>query len=756
MDRLAGRGLSLPRACQAAVCLAWLVLLADTLLTGFAVNERILLCAVTVAAAVNCWCRAVTHRAERAVWSVMAIGFTGYAGGFVILFFISMGEGAGPFGLNLSDCASLLLYPAGYAALLLLTRARVRSWQTSAVLDGGVVALAASAVAVTWAAWAYPTLLVGNAVNVIYALAYPVGGATLLVVALTGLAMTRWQLDATWALVLLGLAVMTVGQAIYGNASAAGTFRFGSPVDAVYTAGPVLVSLAAWRQPSRSLQKDGNAPVAMVVPGLATLIALAVLLLDHRSAVPTAAVALAGGAILVAVFRTAAFFRQERQLAESRRQAQTDDLTGLPNRRALLELITPRLTGEGGAVGLLLIDLDGFKEVNDTLGHAAGDRLLIEIADRLRLVDGSVARLGGDEFALLVGSEVTDLPAYAADVRQLITAATTIDGCRVSVGASIGISTAEPPVADRTAVLTAGELLRRADVALYRAKHLRSGVEPWLPALDNGARDRLGLVVELRAALASPDQIVVHYQPKVAPRTGVVQAQEALVRWQHPRRGLLAPGAFLDVVEQAGLLPQLTRRVLDLVLTEQSRAGLGAPPVAVNVSAEDLVDPDFAGRVAAQLLARGLDAGCLRIEVTETVVMSDPDRILDTLTRLQSLGLGLSLDDYGTGLSSLSYLRSLPVDELKIDRSFVRHMTTDPASALIVGSTISLAHGLGLRVVAEGVEDVETLEALADAGCDLVQGYLTGRPAPVDAPRTAWLPRQRPHQAAQAPRSLTA
>ena len=717
-------------ACQLAVVTAWAVLLWGTAVPPRSpLGPETMLCAVTLLAAISCWARVWCTAADRAAWACMAVGISGYAVGFSVLFGVSAGEAGGPFGLNWSDCFSLLLYPAGYASLLLLTRSRVRSWSPSALLDVGVVALATSAVAVAGTAAAYPTLLVGSWLNVVYALAYPVGGATLLVVALTGVAMTRWQLDSTWALILLAFAAMTAGDAVYGLQSVAGTFRFGTPVDAAYTAGPVLVALAAWRRPGGALRRAGNGAVVMVVPGVATVVALVLLVADHGVRIPTVAVGLAAAAVLLSVVRTASFLRQERQLVQSRRDAETDHLTGLPNRRALLALLRQRMTTDWAHVDLVLIDLDGFKEVNDTLGHGAGDRLLVEVADRLRAAGCAVARLGGDEFALLLDLRAGDPQDTVAAVRASITRPVLLDGCRVLVGASLGMAgTAGESAPER---LTPEELLRRADVALYRAKRRRSGIESWHADLDVGARDRLQLLADFRLALLDDGQLLAHHQPQVHPRTREVVAIEALVRWQHPRRGLLAPGHFLEAVEQAGLLPQLTTRVLQLVLDHQ-RTALSrgaAPPISVNLGAPDLLEPDFAARVGRMLRAHDVPASSLRFEVTEGVVMSDPDRILLTLDELRSLGIVLSLDDYGTGLSSLSYLRCLPIDELKIDRSFVQQLCTDPATALIVGSTIALAHGLGLTVVAEGVEDQATLDALAAAGCDLVQGYLVGRPA---------------------------
>ena len=717
---------------------AWLVLLWGSLVPAVPLlDPRVALCLVTCLAAVGCAAR-VQLPAERAVWAWMAVGLAGYGLGFVVLFGVSTGEGGGPWGLNVSDCASLLLYPAGYASLVLLTRGRVRSWTTAALLDGGIVALAAAATGVAWAATSYPSLLAGGTLDVVYALAYPVGATTLLVATVTGLAMTRWQLDPVWALLVVGFGVMAVGQAAYGLASATGTFRFGTPLDAVYSAGPVLVCLAAWRRPGTVVRRAGNGSVAMVVPAVATLVALAVLVVDHAHRVPTVAVVLAAAAVVLTIGRTALSWRQERLLVAASRAAQVDELTGLPTRRALLADLTADLSS-GSEVTLALLELDGVAEVNDTLGHAAGDAVLLELADRLRVsAGGRVARLGAAEFAVVLGppqravdGPVADLGPEppCAELRSAVSEVVVVDGCRISVQVSLGLATAGSDAAHRP---TAVELLRRAEVARHVATARRSGLEVWRPQLDDGARDRLALLAELRVALVAADQIVVHYQPQVDPTTRRVHAWEALVRWQHPRRGLLAPSDFLQEVERAGLLPGLTSRVLDVVLADQAAARAAQAdlrPVSVNVGAADLLDPAFASRTAARLEHHALPPACLRIEITEGVVMAEPERILTTLHELSALGIALSLDDYGTGLSSLSYLRLLPVDELKIDRSFVSRMTQDSASALIVGSRIALAHGLGLLVVAEGVEDEETLQALAAAGCDLVQGYLTGRPA---------------------------
>jgi diguanylate cyclase len=750
---------SLPRrglaaGCSALVVLAWAALLVHSVTADAGAVSQALLCLVTVSSALACWVRVATVRAERAVWSLFALGLSGYGGGFLVLFYVSMGDGAGPWGLNRSDCASLLLYPSVYAALLLLTRSRMAVWHAGALLDGAVVVLACGSVAVTWAVKAYPSLVAGGMVQTVYALAYPVGGATLLLLTVAGLAVTRWRTDAVWLLLLVGFAVMTYGDAVYGSQSAAGTFRFGTPLDAAYTAGPVLVALAAWRRPGAAGPARATSLAGMAVPFAAALAALGVLVYRDPM-VPALSVGLAAVAVVVAIARTGLFVRQEHLLVERTREARTDELTGLAHRRVLLAQLARLADGPGEGV-LVLVDLDHFKEVNDTLGHTAGDQVLIEVAETLvrAAPEGLVARLGGDEFAVLLSGDLDEALVVAARLRAAVGGTMVLEGCRVTVGATVGLaaSAADPSWAAQGS----GELLRRADVALYRAKRSGSGTEVWRPEFDEGMRERLNLVSDLRAGLRADDQVVVHFQPKCDPSTQEVVGFEALVRWHHPTLGLVPPMSFVPAAEAAGILPLLTARVLDLSLGHVAALGRRGHrlPVAVNVGAPDLLDAGFAASVGRALARHGVPPHLLRVEVTETVVMTDPARVTRTLEDLRAMGVALSLDDYGTGLSSLSYLRTLPVDELKVDRSFVSRLTDDPASSLIVASTIALAHGLGLTVVAEGVEDEATLDALVAAGCDVVQGYLLGRPVPVDElrlPAGVLVPQPREPQAGPAP-----
>jgi diguanylate cyclase len=416
----------------------------------------------------------------------------------------------------------------------------------------------------------------------------------------------------------------------------------------------------------------------------------------------------------------------EAQLNVSRLEARTDELTGLGNRRHFY-LATERhleaaVRGEE-PVALLLIDLDRFKEINDALGHPVGDELLRQVARRVEAAmpdAGVIARLGGDEFVALLGPGTSTGAAADAARRfvELLDHPFPLDGLLAHVGASVGIAVCPDHGRDRTT------LLRHADTAMYRAKAAGGGVEIYAAQHDPHTAERVMLAGELRAALDS-DQLTLHYQPKVDVRTGAVTSVEALVRWRHPTRGVLPPARFLHLAEQNRLMRPLTLRVLELALEQAvswQRAGRRLP-VAVNLAAANLLDLQFPDDVAHVLSRTGASPELLQFEITEDTIMVDPQRVLDIVSRLSEFGIALALDDFGTGYSSLAYLKRLPVQELKIDRSFVSDMDTSHDDSVIVRSTIELARNLGLRVVAEGVESQRIQDDLAAAGCHLAQGY---------------------------------
>ncbi|HZZ94127.1 MAG TPA: EAL domain-containing protein [Usitatibacter sp.] len=411
--------------------------------------------------------------------------------------------------------------------------------------------------------------------------------------------------------------------------------------------------------------------------------------------------------------------------------AYEDPLTRLPNRARFQEHLAQAVAlarDARGRVAVLLFDMDRFKGINDTLGHPVGDQVLREVANRVKgaLAGGEVlARLGGDEFAVLVSSRGDERAAHSAASRihEVLEAPVAIEGQVIDIAASIGVALfpghAEDPAS----------LLRAADVAMYVAKRAKSGTSVYDPRADERRREHLSLLGELRRAVEA-GELVLHYQPKIALEDGRVDGVEALVRWRHPVRGFVPPSEFIPFAEQAGYIGHITRWVIDEVVAQcgrWQRAGLRLRASA-NISAHDLRHGDLVGHVRACLEREGLAAGMLRLEITESALMDDPRSAQSALARLRDLGVTTSIDDYGTGYSSLAYIKQLAVNELKIDRAFVSGMEADQRNAAIVRSTIELGHNLGLTVVAEGVETDHELAQLRRFGCDLAQGYHFARP----------------------------
>ena len=699
-------------------------------------NGIVLGCAALV------WTRVAGDRRERRVWLAAAIGLT-----------LQCVVGTA-FSLERADILTAVTapvqklafaaYAAYYVALVGLLKLRVTRLVTSVWLDGIVVALGIATVAAAFLLQPIAERTASDGATVAGALAFPLSDLVLLLTVGVSMALLRRKVDATWLLLAGGVSLYAVADSYFAFALASGTYVEGSIVDAGWPAGATLLTLAALTSSGRvraQVAVVGRALLA--VPAIATAGATTVLVLDHALAFEWYVPALAAATLVAAGLRTALAFREVNLLGDSRRQAVTDDLTGLANRRLLMERLAAALAGQNGRkVGLLLIDLDRFKEVNDALGHAVGDELLRRLGPRLAArarPQDTVARLGGDEFAVLLDPMPDS--SYAEEAAKLVQDALAepiqLDGLEVRIGASIGIAVGPDHGAD------AGELLRSADVAMYEAKGRRIGHRLYDPILDGSGRDRLRTVAELRAALVDGG-LDVYYQPKLRLDTGAVDGIEALVRWQHPTRGLLLPGAFLPIAEQANLMRPLTLTILDRALADCAawRAAGDDAGVAVNVSASGIVDPLLAGYVDRLLQRHGLPGSALQIEITETALADDADSARSVLAALRALGVGLAIDDYGAGYSSLAYLRDLSVDELKLDRSFVTGLADDATERAIVRSTVDLAHALGLRMVAEGVESEADWHELRELGCDLVQGYYIARPMPIAALRE-WLPVRR-------------
>jgi diguanylate cyclase (GGDEF)-like protein len=586
---------------------------------------------------------------------------------------------------------TLIACGLGIATLVLLVLARFESVSRLSWLDAAMGASATAALAVAMSAAAPPAVAAGGAVG--------------------GLALSRWRPGWAVLLAIAGLAALADGAPL-------------APVAALALPG------AVWRRDPRAGPGPEFSLVVLSAILISATIALTLLTIGQFSDVSDVAVALATVTVIAGMARAGLTVTD--RLRESDRRAVTDDLTGLGNRRHLVDRLQTAIGSAADAdavLALLLIDLDGFKELNDTLGHHAGDEVLRQIGPRLAHIlraGDTLARLGGDEFAVVLspGDEVT-ASAAGLRLRAALERPFEVGGIRVHIDASVGIALF--PEHGREAL----GLLQRADVAMYEAKRMRTGHEVYLQSRDRHSRERLSLVGELHGALET-GQLVLHYQPKVELRTGAVSGVEALVRWQHPERGLLGPGHFLPLVEQSGLTRALTSFVIDRALQELGElreSGL-VLNVAVNLGPADLLDLGLPSEVERLLQRRRFAPEHLQLEVSEDVVMADVDRTVDVLRGLRAVGVRTALDDFGAGHAALGHLKQLDVDTLKIDCSFVMRVAEDERDAAIVRSLVDLGRRLGLRVVAEGVETREASDLLAQWGCDEAQGHLLGRPMP--------------------------
>ena len=436
--------------------------------------------------------------------------------------------------------------------------------------------------------------------------------------------------------------------------------------------------------------------------------------------------------------------RQERRQSEEtiHRLAYIDPITGLPNRVRFREQVRQAIEEakkQRHPLALLHLNLEHFREVNDTLGHNRGDSLLQQVGMRLRsalFTPDVVARLGADEFGILLPrlAAIDNVRHIIKKIQDCLEAPFTIDGIPIAVEASLGVATM-PEHAD-----DADTLLQRADIAMHQAKQMASGYAVYAPEYDRHSPERLGLMAELRDAIEH-DQLLLHFQPKVELKTGCIVGIEALVRWQHPRLVLLPPDKFILAAEQTGLIGPLTRWVLIHALNHcvQARCEGIQLRVSVNLSARSLHDPHLLETIENALKTTGAEPGQLTLEITESAIVLDPKRAEETLVALNCLGVWLSIDDFGTGYTSLASIGHLPINEIKIDKSFITDMLTDKKDAMIVRAVIELGHNLGITVVAEGVETKEVFDALAALGCDEAQGYFISKPQACE-PLKSWFP----------------
>lgn len=648
---------------------------------------------------------------------------------------------------SVADVLYLLAYPLLAAALLMLGRRRGAPWNASAMLDALIIATVAGLV--LWVAFMIPSWTdpEGTLLARLVGVAYPIADV-MLVSQLVHLGGVRRERTGAMRLLALAFVVMLAADVLFqASAYSAGLEANLGLLDALWVALYVFWGALALH-PGMAAMGDvpGEVDTPLTIRRVLWL-ALAVLALPlvviaetvagvpvHVAAVSIASVVLVALVLVRVVGMVRQMGDQARRLAEL---ADTDFLTGQENARRFTERVADAVGEEDGVPGarrgaaVLLCAVERFTEINDTLGLRTGDELLRAVGRRLAVAvaeDGVVARMGGESFGVLLPGLGSGVRAAqrAADIQRAFAEPFALPELTVSVEMAIGIAVAPSDAG------TATDLLQRADVALSSARGRGDRIARYAERMENGSALTPQLMSELPNAMLE-NQVVLHFQPQVELRTGQVVGVEALVRWQHPEHGLLGPAAFVPAAERTGLIRSLTLHVLDRSLAQAAlwRAEGRDLSVSVNLSVRNLLDPDFVGDVRRALERHRVPAGSVELEITETMAMLDPNRSVEVLGALDALGVVLSVDDYGTGYSSLAYLQRLPVRRLKIDRSFVARVLTDPSSAVIVRSTVELARHLGLSVVAEGVEDDETMLALLDMHCLAAQGFGLGRP--VDA-----------------------
>lgn len=676
--------------------------------------------------------RAYRVTAERLAWTLIAAGMTCSAMGDVI-YALWVSDGQSP---SAADPAYLAYYPLVYAGLLLLLRARLKRASLLVQLDSLVCALTMAAVAAALAAGPIHTAATRAPATVLVGILYPWGDLVLLALAAGMLPIRGWRNEFRWILLVAGFVLFAAADTAYLFETSANSYRVGTLLDACWPASSLLVAMASWA-PSSSvvpLPKGGLGPYVKSVA--CAVVALAVAILGHDSRLATTFAALS---LIAIAARFSVTFRDVSMLAESHKHAMTDELTALPNRRSLATALTaasaseslgPSLTRTRSRRALLLLNLYEFQEINVSVGRHFGDELLRHIADRLSNSvrrEDLLARTGDNEFAILT-AEGTDLIAARAQAGRLLEALSepfALDPITVQVDARIAIALC-PGHCDHPQ-----ELLNRAETAIPHAKSAKSKIVVYDSAFELCHENDPNLTEELRNALLDGDELTCHYQPKINASDESVHSVEALLRWHHPSRGLLLPEEILPAAERAGLMRKLANRTINLALEQiQSWREQGiAETVAVNLSATNLLDLDLVGTIERLLRTHGLPADALIIEITESALV-DSVRSRNTVAALQQLGVHISLDDYGTGWSSLARLQDVSVDELKLDRIFVARLAQDPRSVAIVRSTVALAQSLGADLVAEGVEDEVTLSALRRYGCTITQGFVHSPPLP--------------------------
>ena len=686
-----------------------------------------------VVAVVACAWRSSTAPSQRWVWRLQGLALLAYLGGDLYAAHSNDHRTPSP-----ADAMWLCFYLLTYASVLLHARARCRTRPPRAWLDGMTAGLTITAVA---AALIFKPLLTrgkGAPWTLATNLAYPIADLILLLLIVCALQVapsSEWSPNLQW----VGLASFLIADVAYLLGQAHGTWVVTSPFRLAWFVGVVLVALSA----SAPTSSERQLPVAphLLVPTSATIVAIALLVYGQWSSLPPIAIALAVGAVLAALIRVIFATQEIRRHARSKNEARYDSLTGLLNRRGLSDRLGPLLSARMAIeIAVLSVDIDGFKVVNQTVGYDNANHVLRTLAGRLGALlppRSFAARVGDDEFAVVIPLDgTTDPERFAVHIRADLRHPIDANGIPFSLSSTIGIATAPRHGG------TPADILASAGVALHQAKKSRTHVASYRSEGADADGLRLVLLSQIHAALSS-GEIIAHLQPQIDLVTGRVTSVEALARWDHPTEGLIPPVHFLPLILECGLMSALTSRMLEeATSTIEACANDGHHiGVSVNVSALDLADDSMIGRVERAIEAIRPAGGQLTLELTEDAVLADLARAVDVLARTRALGARVSVDDYGTGHASLSYLRDLPLDELKLDRSFVLGGSADRRASAIARSTVELAHQLGLSTVGEGIEDAEVALWLQQMGCDLGQGFHFARPMPLGK-LLIWLNRQ--------------
>ena len=694
----------------------------------------------------------------RAAWVCLAVGLLGWAVGEAIWTYYELKLNEVPFPtiadaayltLPVGACLAMLLFPGDYSGQ---SRGRI-------FLDGLIVA--GSLFVVSWVTTLGPIYEAGaeSQLAFVVSLAYPISDLVILTIAAVVLVRAATDLRLVLTLLTVGMACIALADSGFTYLSAKDEYFSGNAIDVGWVGGLLLLAVAgaAGREAAHSEQGSVDLPgwASVWLPYAPLLVAALVAAVEPPRALRSEPVEIIAGLLVVAVLarQFLAVSENRRLLARVAEQALRDPLTGLGNRAVFTERLDHALQlRERGdiSVGLIALDLDDFKLVNDSLGHPAGDQLLNQAAERILASVRSgdtVARLGGDEFMVLIEDPLNHSPVVAHKVVESFERPFVIDGHELVVQPSVGLAIAD---AQEPAV-SAEELLRRADMAMYAAKKSRSGgmhaftaemqmnssadaglTSPRIYSAAGGVA-RIELLQELRQAIDQFELTLV-YQPKFDLRTLVIVGVEALVRWPHPQRGILGPDEFLPLVRRHGLMGSMTELVINKALDDAAQwhsASIDVP-VAVNLFAPLLADISLPARIADGLAERGLAARALTLEITEDLLLGNLERTRDVLNRLRHSGVRVAIDDFGQGYSAFSYLRDLPIDEVKLDHRFIAAIARDYRAAVVVQSVLEMSSKLGLTTVAEGVEDAETAALLKKFGCDMVQGYHYSPPLTFD------------------------